>query len=303
MSSRLQLLQQILRDRLELLDQDALAVGIHHVGLHHPVFQLLGLGLGHIDLFERIEQAQQFVVAAIAQCAQERRRQEFTAALLAVQVDVQQIGGVELHFDPRAAVRNDPEGMQQRPVRVDRLLEADARRTVQLAHNDPFGAVDDERSLLGDQGHFAHEHGFLAHLRLVLQAEGHMQRGRVRLAFLQAFESGMLGRRDLEFYEVQRAVPIVAFDGKYLLEHRLQTDGAPFVRRRLHLQKFLVRAGLDLDQIRQLDHVRQLSKIHPVNHRVTYRSRVETAKPKRRAHPGSAENTPGRPSHNRYGPT
>ena len=51
---------------------------------------------------------------------------------------------VDGELDPRAAERDDARRDETLAVRVRRLLEHDARRAVQLAHDDAFGAVDDE---------------------------------------------------------------------------------------------------------------------------------------------------------------
>ena len=50
-------------------------------------------------------------------------RQELPAALLAVQIHVKQIAGIELRFIPRAAVRDDAEGMQRLAIRMLSGLE------------------------------------------------------------------------------------------------------------------------------------------------------------------------------------
>jgi len=41
------------------------------------------------------------------------------AALPAIEVDVEKIAGIELHFDPGAAVRNNPETVKYLPVQMD----------------------------------------------------------------------------------------------------------------------------------------------------------------------------------------
>ena len=46
-------------------------------------------------------------VGAVAERTQERRGQKFAAAFPAIEINVKQIGGVELHLDPRAAVGDD----------------------------------------------------------------------------------------------------------------------------------------------------------------------------------------------------
>jgi hypothetical protein len=65
---------------------------------------------------------------------------------------------------------------------MERLLRADARRAVQLADDHALGAVDDELPRARSSGNFAHVHVFFAHFVAVLEAEGHVQRGRNRSA-------------------------------------------------------------------------------------------------------------------------
>ena len=69
----------------------------------------------------------------VADGAEQRRDEEFPAAAAAVEVNVEQIVVVELHFEPGAAVGDDAEGVQRLAVRVRRDFERDAGRTVELA--------------------------------------------------------------------------------------------------------------------------------------------------------------------------
>ena len=57
---------------------------------------------------------------AVAERAEERGGEELPAALAAIEVDVKQIVGVELHFEPGAAVRNDAEAVEHLAVQVRR---------------------------------------------------------------------------------------------------------------------------------------------------------------------------------------
>ena len=267
-AGRLELLEQVGRHRLEPLDEHRLAVGVLDVGLDDAVLQLLGAGPGDVDFLEGVEQPEELLVGPVSQRAQEGGGQEFPAPLLAVEVHVEQVGGVELHFHPRAAVRDDPERVQEGAVGVDAAFEADAGAAVQLADDHAFGAVDDEGALLGDERDLAHEHGLLADFRLALEAERHVEGRGVGFAFLQAVHPRHLRRRDFVLHEVQRIVPVVALDGERFLEHRLQADIAPLVRGRVQLQQLLVGLGLDLDEIRQAHHILQRAKIDPIDHAV-----------------------------------
>src|SRR5581483_3001378 len=82
-----------------------------------------------------------------AQRAEKSRRQKFPAALFAVEIDIKQIARVELRFIPGTAVGDDAERLQLLAVRMLRFLERETGRTVELADDDAFGAIDDERAL------------------------------------------------------------------------------------------------------------------------------------------------------------
>ncbi len=103
--------------------------------------------LAQLQVLDVVEKFDDFFVRAVTEGAQESGGEEFPAAFAAIEIDVKQIAGVELHFDPRAAIRNDPEAVEHLAVEVDARFEGDARRAMQLADHDALGAVDDERAL------------------------------------------------------------------------------------------------------------------------------------------------------------
>ncbi|MCY1508640.1 hypothetical protein D9M68_429550 [compost metagenome] len=90
-----------------------------------------------------------------------------------VHAEVQHVLRVELEVQPRTAVGNHA-GREQQLARAVRLalvvFEEHAGRTVQLRDDHALGAVDDERTLVGHERHFAHVDllflHFLDHLRL-----------------------------------------------------------------------------------------------------------------------------------------
>ena len=76
-----------------------------------------------------------------------------------VDAEVQHVLGVELEVQPGTAVRDDACREQQlaRAMRLALVVfEEHARRTMQLRNDHTFRAVDDEGTLFGHQGHFAH---------------------------------------------------------------------------------------------------------------------------------------------------
>ena len=137
---------------------------------------------------------------------------------------------------------------------------------MQLADDDPLGAIDNKRSLGCHQGQFAHEHLSLPcrpcsppgakkvtcnGAPYVIPSRKHSSQSSFGIADFIA-----IVRR-------QHRLPIVALDRKHLVEHGLQADVllAP-LRTELRLQKYLVRIDLDLDQIRRRDDLFDPSEIN-----------------------------------------
>src|SRR5574340_1030462 len=55
---------------------------------------------------------------AVDRAQEECRRQEFSPAFLAIQVNVKQVAGIKLRFIPGATIRNDPERVEHLAVGV-----------------------------------------------------------------------------------------------------------------------------------------------------------------------------------------
>src|SRR5947207_4731479 len=91
--------------------------------------------------FDRVEKFDHFLVGAIAESAQKSGREKFPAAFAAIEIDVEQIAGIELDFDPRAAIRNNAETVEDLAVEMDARFEGDPRRTMQLADENYISAV------------------------------------------------------------------------------------------------------------------------------------------------------------------
>src|SRR2546428_784765 len=195
----------------------------------------------------------------------------------AVRAGVEDGVGVEGGRDPRAGVGN-------RARRVGRLgggqrlalvvVEEDAGGALELADDDPFGAVDDERALVGHEGKLT-EVDFLTalfpdgpRLRLFVvvendEAQRDLQGDREGHAAVMALLDRVLRITEVVRVELQQCVVVVVRDGKHRLEHRLQPDLLPAVRGSILLQKRLVRALLHLDEIRNLDDRRDLAEVLP----------------------------------------
>src|SRR5256886_399191 len=190
---------------------------------------------------------------------------------------VEDVVGVEVELDPRAAVGNHARRVErlaggQRLALV--VVEEDAGGALELADDDPFGAVDDERALVGHEGKLT-EVDFLTalfpdgpRLRLFVvveddEAQGDLQGDREGHAAVMALLDRVLRITEVVRVELQQCVVVVVRDGKHRLEHRLEPVLFPAVRGSILLQKRLVRALLHLDKIRNLDDRRDLAEVLP----------------------------------------
>ena len=110
-------------ERLEGARHGRLA--IEHVGNQHLGRELFFTELlAELEGLDVVEELDHFLVGAVAERAEESGREEFPAALAAIEIDVEQIARVELHFDPGAAIRNDAEAVEHLAVEMDARFEA-----------------------------------------------------------------------------------------------------------------------------------------------------------------------------------
>jgi len=149
-------------------------------------------------------------VGRVTEDAQESGREEFPAAAAAVEVDVEQVVGIELYFQPGAAVWDDAEAVEPFAIEVEGFLEADAWGAVELGDHDSFGAIDDESAAFGHERKFAHVHAFLFFPGFVGEGEGDVQRRRERLAIALGLVGGQFGFTDFVMREIENALFVVA---------------------------------------------------------------------------------------------
>ena len=98
---------------------------VAHIGDEHLGGEALFIELlAQLQVFDVVEKFDDFFVRAVAESAKESGGEEFPAAFAAIEIDVKQVAGVELHFDPRAAVRNDAEAVKHLAVEVNARLKA-----------------------------------------------------------------------------------------------------------------------------------------------------------------------------------
>src|SRR5208282_2727217 len=149
------------------------------------------------------------------------------------------------------------------------VLEKYSGRAMQLRDDDALGTVHHEGAVTGHQRNLA-EIDFL--LLDVLDRAApvldvpddelnlDLQRRRVSHAALMAFLDVVLGRAELVRDELERGGLVEILDRKYRLENCLQTNVRAVLGRDADLQEVVVRALLNLDQIRNLDDLLDLAE-------------------------------------------
>ena len=144
--------------------------------------------LAELEVLDGVEKFDNVLVRRMAESAQEGRGQKFAPPLAAVQIHVEEVARVKLHLDPRSAIRDDPEAVEDFSVGVDGSLKTDAGRAVELGNDDTFRAVDHKCPLRGHQRQLAHVNFFLFGAPLVFVAERHVKRGAERLPLALGIE-------------------------------------------------------------------------------------------------------------------
>ena len=256
-----QRLEQVERQLVAFARQRvALAVfRIRHVGREHGAEDLAALlaGLevaGDVELLLGVEELEDLRVAGVAEGAQQRGGREL---LLLVDVDVDHVVDVEGELDPRAPERDDARAEQPLPVGVDGLLEHHARGAVQLADDDPLGAVDDERAQRREQRQLAEVDFLLEDVLGALLARGDfleddqpqrgLERRRVRHVALDALLDRVLRLADRVRHELERVVLVHVGDREQVAEDPVQADVGTLA---LGVQERVERAGLDIEEMR-----------------------------------------------------
>ncbi len=251
-SGRADLLGDVLGDLLAAFDDDfagPLAVRrIDHVANGQLAFDLRGappvddpLRLG---LVEGLENRRVVAVRRVHR-AEQRHRRELSAL---VDADREALLPRDVQLDPAAPFGDHAAAMQLALAGLHLGDEVDSRAAVQLADDDPFGAVDDELAAAEHDRDVAEVDLLLD--RLVLrQAEPDLERAAVRQTELAAFV-GLVARLAefvAEILQPERLV--VALDREDLPQHALQPLVLPLRPVRLVLEELGVALGLDRSQI------------------------------------------------------
>jgi len=264
------------RDALVLLDHDVAGlVGDVEAGdfaleaLRHE--GQLGAGIHQLDMIE-LEEGFQDLLVVHADGLQQGRHRHLAAT---VHAEVQQVLRIEFEVQPGATVGDDAGAEQQLARRVGLALvvfEEHARRTVELRHDDALGTVDDERAVVGHQGHFAHVDllllHFLDHLGLAgrgfaivndhLQAGAHGRCKRQTPELTLTLIERRLG--DVELDELHLDEPVVRDDRERGQERGLQAFGFALLGRHFLLQESDVGLLLHGQQVRNVQHAAALGE-------------------------------------------
>ena len=148
------------RDALILGDDDvAFAVGdveLSRFALQAGRFKRPGHALLEDAELVEVVEVRQDLFGREADGLQNDRTRHFAAT---VDAEVDEVLRIEFEVEPGAAVRNHARREEKLPggVRLALVvLEEDAGRAVQLAHDDSFAAVDDEGRLFRHERNFTH---------------------------------------------------------------------------------------------------------------------------------------------------
>jgi len=224
-------------------------LGRHALDLEQVHALVLGRALG----------PQRLCRTSLQRVQQGRHRQ------LAAPVDahIDEILGVELEVQPRAAIRDHAGGEQELAGRVRLafvVVEEHAGRAVHLRDDDALGAVDDEGAVGRHQRHVAHVDVLLldvadgAGTRLLVhvpdeQAQRHLERRGEGHAALLALVDVILGRLQVIADEFQFPLAGKVADGEHGLQHLLKAAVGAFGGRQANLEELIVAAFLHLDQV------------------------------------------------------
>ena len=223
------------RDLLARRGKGLAGLGVHQIKRRPRAAHTFGEELGHPSLvlfvlvFDGIIVGIHDAFLIQAQRIQKRRDRQLPTT---VDAGIDDVLGVELEVQPRAAIGNDPAGKKQFAAGVRLALvvvKEDARRTVHLGHDHTLCPVHDERAVWRHQGHIAHEHVLFLDVLDGLgtgvfvdvendQAQGDLQRCRIGHVALLTFFNVVLRLLKLVFHELQDCRLVEILNRKYRLE-------------------------------------------------------------------------------------
>jgi hypothetical protein len=181
---------------------------------------------------------------------------------------------VELQVQPRTAVRDDPTRVDllagRRNGGGDRGVVEDPRRPVELRHDHPLGAVDDEGAVLGHDRDLPEIDLLLLHVADRLgalgvvprhEADRHLEGRGVGHPALQTLLDVVLRLFERVTHELERGGVVEVPDREHGVENGLQAEVLPLLRLDVGLEEMLEGPLLDLDQVGNLEdggHLREV---------------------------------------------
>ena len=224
------------------------------IDLQKTLLLILGrvLGDGRFQHLVVAEIGQDLVIFADAHRADQNGCRQLARA---VDAHGQNVVGIRLEFQPRAAIRDD---LRRKEVLARLILcrtEIRTRRADQLAYDDALRPVDDEGALWRHEREIAHKHFLHIHFAcfLIDEADFHLQgRGIVdipHLAFLNVV-FGLIQHPVIQKFQRQRFR--IIGNGRNVVEHLPQTI----------FQKTRIGIFLDLNEIGNFNGFLDLGKAH-----------------------------------------
>ena len=207
-----------------------------------------------IHLFHQIEELEDLVVGRVTQGAEERRDGKF---LFSIDVDVHHVADIGRELHPRSPERDDARGVDRKAVRMDRLVEKDAGRSVQLVDNHSLGPVDDIGAAVGHHRQVPKVHFLLDRIDVALsilalrrEAQLRLQRHRKGQAPLLALYHRILRLFNIVLDEFENVVFPGVGNRKIHFKYLLETLVHSLLRRGRCLEEMLPGFELDIQQIR-----------------------------------------------------
>ena len=103
--------------------------------------------VAQLKILDVVKKFDDVFVRTVAKRAQESRSEKLAAALAPIEINVKEIGGIKLHLDPRAPIRNDAEAVEHLAVQVDGRFKSYPGGAVQLTNHHTLCAIDHKRAL------------------------------------------------------------------------------------------------------------------------------------------------------------
>ncbi len=261
------------------LDRDLAGLGVDQIAGRLDPAQAVGperhapAVLGRLQRDAVVEGGQNLLVLESERIEQRRHRQ------LAAPVDahIDDVLGVELEIEPRAAIGNDARREQQLARGMGLaavVVEEHAGRAVHLRDDHALGAVDDEGAVRRHERHVAHIDVLLldvldrAGAGLLVdvehdQPERDLERRGIGHAPLLALIDVVFRRLEGVAHEFELRALAEILDGEDRAEHGLQALVPAAALGLLHHEELIVGLLLNLDEVRHLGHFVDLAEHLP----------------------------------------